>query len=295
MDRLGDQQHPTANDTTNNVSHDKENPTKTEPRTGLETAEIVAQMYTELPKDVSIHLIEPSAVLTIAGMKGQSDIALLVQNPAEAGEKIDRLNPQLEQQGISLWYGRKQSDNTTPFPFGITNPKGYEFSSSRYTIFQTKFGIQPYDSATGMEGLKAWQNNVSDTFSNAETEGRITEAEKEIYEQGIMLGYPDQAIVDFSEWYKNKRHSEELVEADILSVHPLAIKYHGAVPEFDYLQASIDNPDITSYIQRSRQILKEFYDSPWMQQLNKDATFITERAKASQAWEQYLQRKRRRV
>lgn len=73
---------------------------------------------------------------------------------------------------------------------------------------------------------------------NAEYEKKMLkllskEIDSQIIYEGILLGYPDRAILDFAECLRNGDIRKDLIEANIIFSIPEAGKYEGAIPEFD--------------------------------------------------------------
>ncbi|OIN93746.1 hypothetical protein COS81_03570 [candidate division WWE3 bacterium CG06_land_8_20_14_3_00_42_16] len=111
----------------------------------------------------------------------------------------------------------------------------------------------------------------------------LPETIMEILEDGIELGYPDQAILDFEDCcHKGNVNRDVTVESNLLSASPQAQKYHGAVPEFDYYPEHAGDPEIVAYLQSAKATLKDFYESEWFRRLAKDKEFLEARRKADE-------------
>lgn len=77
-------------------------------------------------------------------------------------------------------------------------------------------------------------------------------------EEGIWLGYPDAAVLDWEAHLRIGSPAE--CSADILSVHPAAADAPGASPEFSYSRAHADDRAILQTVKLWRHILRTFYD-----------------------------------
>ncbi|GEM_PF-4718114 len=245
---------------------------KVELLTGEETAKVIAEMYDILGPTNGCILVNPNAVLAVAGLKGNADLPSPLLNDEEA-EKIDMLNRQMESRGVHLGYPRNYRERVVT-QLSLESLRGIEQKSR-----ETKLpGYFPYDSGTGRQGLREWQMRVERNIRKINRDGRLSEETLGIYYDGVRLGYHDQAIRDFADWYqKETRERGDLAEADILSVNPYAQKYKGNVPEFDYYPSSAENPEIQEYIRKARETLDGFYKSEWHTSIAQDLTFLVAR------------------
>jgi len=91
-----------------------------------------------------------------------------------------------------------------------------------------------------------------------------------IYE-GIILGYPDQAILDFVvAYYKDYQrglsfeHRDKLVPAGIVDGNDNLeyLSEHYVVPDFDVAPEHVNDPSVVSASTRQRDFLEEFYSLP---------------------------------
>ncbi|MBI4079350.1 MAG: hypothetical protein HY429_03585 [Candidatus Levybacteria bacterium] len=261
---------PTPFPVRKNLSEDPK--PKVEPLTGEETAKVIAEMYDILGPTNGCILVNPNTVLAVAGLKGNADLPSPLLNDEEA-EKIDMLNRQMESHGVHLGYPRNYRERLVT-QLSFESLRGIEYKSR-----QTKLpGYFPYDSGTGRQGLREWQMRVQRNIRKINRDGRLSDETVGIYDDGVRLGYPDQAIRDFADWYEEgtQDHSK-LTEADILSVNTYAQQYKGNVPEFDYYPSSAENPEIQEYIRKARETLDGFYKSEWHIKTAQDPSFLAAR------------------
>lgn len=100
----------------------------------------------------------------------------------------------------------------------------------------------------------------------AQGEGKIpSDVDIEVVWEGLLLGYPDQAIWDF-EQARRKGDMGRLVETDWLSTVPAGFN-KGAHPTFSYYPEHEDDSEIQAYIQKARQVLESFYSVPEIRDL----------------------------
>jgi hypothetical protein len=252
--------------------------TESEPLSGIETAELASKIYEIVEAEFGCRLIEPNIILLMSGMKGHADIPWVKLDKNKI-QKLQQINSQLRNFYLEIYFPKKIKDDYTITNLTFVNLKGVEKKSKATKIP----GVLPYDSSSGREGLMDWYKEVNISLENAQKTGMIPkEVDIKILIEGIDLGYPDQAIIDFEKCLRVGKIHEDLLEADIISVVPVAEKYHGAVPEFDYYSEHKDDSGIVDYISTARKILEEFYRSDWFKELSQKQEFQAFRQKAIQ-------------
>lgn len=244
-----------------------------EPLGTSETSKLIDELYEKLGPRLGAQLVEANVVLTMAGARGQTEF--FIPNPLPQDiEKIEAAAAYLQDKGICLTPNHKifkaAIDGTDTLMVNVESLQGYERVSKLIHIP----GIEPYHSSTGWEGLRQWTINCLTALEKAHSEGKILSDYEDIIHVlvGITKGYPDVAINDMSEWVKNKRQSPSTY-SDI----PYVSLYKGAEPNFLYNPDHKDDPSIINTVNQWGNILKDFYSSPWHQQLQKDPVFIQAR------------------
>lgn len=249
-----------------------------EPLSGIETAEAAAKVYEIFGAELGCRLAEPNIILLISGMKGYADMPW-VKLDREKIEKLEFVNSRLKDFGLEVIYPRKLEGDSTISGITVINFRGVERKSKTTRMS----GVPPYDSKLGKDGLMKWHRELDSSLAEAQKTGKIPKAaDLEILFEGIVFGYPDQAIIDFEKCLRTGDIHKDLSEADIVSATAEAKKYQGAVPEFDYYPENKDNPEIVEYISRARKILSDFYQSEWFQELSKKQEFQESRKGAAQ-------------
>ena len=259
-----------SNDNIQSSVEQSEDVKKVDLLTGQETADRIEEMYGLLDCDAAARLIEPSNALAVAGLKG---INYLYGFPLDKQEhdRLSSINEKIVPQGLELWINTPKGEDIENLSGTLTSLRGYAYKSLHSQKILPLVGIAPYSIDQGFEGLREWARDKDVAIMTAVEQGTLPQIDSPyiIYE-GIDLGYPDQAIIDFVDWCKTHKPT---VEADILSAHKLADKYHGPVPEFDYYPESAQDPEIVEYIANARRILKDFYDTPWVQKTTQSQVF----------------------
>lgn len=87
---------------------------------------------------------------------------------------------------------------------------------------------------------------------------------------GILLGYPDKAILGAIDGWENKDPFEsKLIDADIRG----AGYYHGPMPVYQYPRNLITDKDIVAHERLWSGILRDFYNSDFHKRLAKNSKF----------------------
>ncbi len=241
--------------------------------TGTDVAKIVSESIDILGFETGCTLVEPSYVLAMAGLKGENYVYSIVA-PAESAPKIEAANKMLESKGIRLLISKpgfagKLAEGR------FDSLRGYDHKSHRSTKLLPMLGVEPFNMSQGFEGFESWRSNFFERLSEVSLEGPMShEFRQQAYAEGIMLGYPDQAIIDFDKAYKEKK-VPALIDSMLLSAHPAAQRYSGAHPDFSFAYESADDPEITTYIESARRILREFYESVDFKRIEGSENFIT--------------------
>lgn len=249
-----------------------------EPLSGIETAEVAAKVYEILGAELGCRLAEPNVILLISGMKGYADIPW-VKLDKEKIKELELANSRLENLGLEIIFPKKLAGDSIISGITIVNFKGIERKSKITRIP----GVPQYDSKLGEDGLMTWYRKFDSSLKEAQKTGKIQKAvDLEIFFEGIIFGYPDQAIIDFEKCLRTGNIHKDLLGADIISSIPEARKYQGAVPEFDYYLENKGNQEIVEYILRARKILSDFYQSDWFKELSRRQEFQKSRKSAAQ-------------
>lgn len=239
---------------------------------GTEVAKRMEAIYKLVEPSVGCKLVETANVLTIAGLKGTGILYAVPLNRAQFAQ-ISELNKYLYSLNVQYEVDEPNTNDPEVVQGSLINLNGWAYKTARSEKILKTLGIGPYDSATGFEGLEKWRHGFSVKLYEATENGVLPEdIELQIFDEGMMLGYPDQAILDFDASVREDKR-DELISSMLIAAHPLAQKYSGEEPEFDFYAESYDDPEISDYIVNGRRILYEFYSSPWFSELEKSETF----------------------
>ena len=224
-------------------------------RSGAEVAEILAPIIAHArPREASV-LATPAVVLAISGLKGTSYVADL----GKLDRAIEELNIRCPDPLVRFDWDEIDSGRIY-----VHNLAGIERTSRSSKLP----GILPFNSATGFEGYERFLPMQMHALEREIQFGSYPpEAEAETLFQGIFLGYPDQAILDFERAFSspNPRTILDLPVTDILNSSdggPLAL-----LPHLESDRSGIDliireehaaDPGILDYARSARRIVREF-------------------------------------
>lgn len=206
-------------------------------------------------------------VLTLAGERGQTEY--FRNDPQDIKKEADLLNPLLQNQGIRLTARSSQKGHSM---MNVDCLKGYEKVSENSHIP----GIEPYDAASGFDGLDQWIRKTINGVRSAFEGGQIVAHDDPDHVfVGVVKGYPDKAVLgrtSIPDTYENKDlfHSVKIAHAD---------QYDAALPNYTILAKDAEDPEITEHSQRWGKVLRQFYESDYHKQLAAKPEFIAARAK----------------
>lgn len=236
---------------------------------GQEVAELESKLFKVAPEYLQPHLLESNVVLVLAGFKPQSEFFISLKSKADLPKVkggLEKLNRALEQQGTLARFeaiGQPFSPQHKPEELdaiiSIESLVGYERMSHSTAIP----GVPEFDSRAGWEEFEKWYPGFVNGVEQAQKQGKLpAEYDTAAVLSGLNKGYPDQAIYDFARWLASNKEPR-LQESAI----PYTGLYQEAEPNFDFFPEHADDPTIQSYIKQAGQLLKEFYESAWHQQI----------------------------
>lgn len=242
---------------------------------GQETAAIVEELYDIAGPRIGSQFVESNIVLTLAGARGQTEF--FIKNP-QTGDRaiINKINEELLKKGMKIYpVGEVNTETTDGSEFqtvNLMNLHGFERSSKLSHIP----GIIPFDSSTGWDGFQQWNSETFSRMKELAKQGQFPFPESKIHSvvAGVKKGYPDQAIYDAVEWWGINDRQSPITDSDIKHVS----LYHGAEPNFLYRPDHKNNPDIQQVISNWGDMLENFYNTPWHQQIKTDQQFIQARS-----------------
>ena len=231
-----------------------------EPLRSEQTVARLAALYTALGPRLGCRLVEANAVLTIAGARGDADLSINDPTPDDL-VTLQQAQPAFAAQGIR-WEVMEEVHYTAfgrPFwPASLNSLEGYARSSRTSHLV----GISPFDASTGWEGFHEWLDTTFRALQSAYPTHAMT-----IWD-GFLLGYPDQAIMDFCAALETG--TVEQMERVRL---PAVDRYLGAQPCFSYAPAHASDPDIVATATAWQELLEGVYASAWHQHLAADPAF----------------------
>lgn len=230
---------------------------------GEEVSLMVEKVYDKLSPDLARCLVQSNVVLAMAGFKPRSDFFIDINSPEDTTrlaaevEKFNKFlnNPQIRFRVQGKPFEIPEGKRLTQM-LGVDSLLGWE----RMTRITKIPGVPVFDRQLGWNGFEKWHGNFIKGIEQAEKAGKIP-ADNDV-PSGLMHGYPDQAILDFGDWYYTGRH-KELKESNI----PYTGIYSEAEPNYDFYPEHANDPAIKENIKKAGVILKEFYESKWHKQV----------------------------
>ncbi len=237
------------------------------PLNGEETAQLISQFYTALGPRIGVHLVEPNAVITIAGLRGRGNF-LMHDVTDEEKNTLEKTNELAKKHGIKFILTQDLEDKIDGIQ--IINFKGLEYSSklSRFPF------VEPFDSSTGYEGFILWGDTVRNKAEHYFKDKKYSLEEGPLghpldhFMVGLELGYPDQALLDLL----STLHLEK--SPLTYSKIPYSDYYSNPQPNFGYLPEHENEEAIAKIKDSWGSLLKEFYNSAWHTSISKDPNFV---------------------
>lgn len=224
---------------------------------GERVANIVEQCFEVCPLELREHLVDSNVVLTLAGLKPQTEFFVAVDDEQaeerlrseveQLNSSLDRLKPEVQFR-IAAKPPADQSNKKTRI--SVYNLNGYERASRVTTIP----GIIPFEKRNGWEEWGKWRRSMKESCN------ALPEDEKRIRVsllQGFEKGYPDIANYDFADWMKSGKKSIDLQYAPI----PFMGLYDEAEPAYYFKPEHANDPSIKANITEAGKILADFYGS----------------------------------
>lgn len=236
-----------------------------DPLMGAEVAELVESIFDELPIEIAQNLVDSNVVLTMAGLKPQTEFFVVVEDDESLENVkigIERLNELLKVKNPGIRFRLdgdpfiSPTDKKRTQMVDVQNLLGFEHMSKTSKL---PFVI-PYDRISGWEGHKNWVEKVLKKIREIEI-GNNKDYDREQLDTlgtGFMKGYPDQAILDYDDWLRTGR-----TKKTISSKIPHVGLYSEAQPNYHFYPEHLRNPDISENINAAGNILGEFYESEW--------------------------------
>ena len=234
-------------------------------------AEIAQAVFESTSFEVGRQFVESNVVLTMSGLKPTTEISVLLEDEMDLPKfsaELDRISDLLETAGVNIMQAigpLTHAFEQKPVAMsGITNLRGVE-RTAKLSRFK---GMPDFKSSGGIEGYERWLSKVWQWLQAAQDSGSIPKDYNLQYiNEGIRLGYPDQAIWDFAGALA-KGDKSRLIHSHLAI--PDMRKHHGALPSYAYYPEHAQDPNIVDNIAMTKRILMEFYASPGYQAIMAD-------------------------
>lgn len=248
-------------------------------RSITEISEILEVLMESMGMETGSSFVEPSNILTFAGLKGNNYLYSLLKPPDDI-DVDTKINQLLNKYGLRVWLALDEKFSKVLVQGDLESLTGMENKTKNSKIILPKFLVPVFDATSGFEGLKVWKKVFRTRLDELVAKGEISDlnSSKQIFSDGIRLGYPDQAILDFDLHLRTDRKTKS-ISSLLLSAHPFAQIYAGAHPDFFYAPDSWKDAEILIYIETAKKVLVEFYTSDWFTKLESSSKFRNAYAK----------------
>lgn len=249
---------------------------------GQEVAKLYEGIWEQLPPMLRGHLVDSNVALTVGGLKPMTEFFPAVPEDSDVQNLrlgVDRLNKMLEQQGVGVRFfivGEPFSPrNNLGLPrsqmVGVESLAGYERISRQSRMP----GIEPFNQSGGFAALEKWRGNFYWNLKKAQEEGQLPkELDLDNISAGIQRGYPDIAIIDFSQYISEGR------KRPIAEMHiPYTGTYEEAEPNYTVFPEHADHPDVLANARELGALLQGFYESDFHQKVSQEPEIAARKAK----------------
>lgn len=239
-------------------------------------AEIVQKIFESLPFEIGREFVQSNLILTMAGLKPTTEMYVMLNDHMT----LERYARELQQLAPLL----NSIDTIIDKPIGplihaseqkpIAMVEMVSLRGVERTAKLSRFkGMPDFKSTEGLEGYQRWLGKVRQLLREAQATGSIPKDYniQYIYE-GIGLGYPDQAIWDFTEALAKGDQSQLVYSHQEI---PDMRRHRGLLPTYAYFEKHAQDPNIVQNITTTKQFLMEFYASPAYQKIMVDKRWKT--------------------
>mgnify|MGYP006929326724 CR=1 FL=1 len=229
--------------------------------------------------------ITPNAILTLSGARAFFDGVIYTNRENNMSVWLSELNEYLktmEKATATLYKGTQINTNYSGdeyLGFFIILEQGLI-----YTLSSTKLLKQPAQLVDDVNDYMKIIDAISVELRENPELDQISDDDIRHTAFGILLGYPDKAIVEsHGKWNPSKNiNNDKLIDAKI----KYADFYRCPQPVYSYPKYLLNDPDIRSHEILWSSILRDFYESDFHKKLTNDPSFI-EKARELGLFEKY--------
>ncbi len=238
------------------------------PLSGSQVAGLLEQLWPSTNQTFREHLCHSNVVLTLAGMKGQTEFFIPVSTPDTirlVHEGIKNLNRRSIELGIPvILQGHEKShhsasDGREYLMVMVCNLNGV----ARHSKSCDLPGVDAFNPATGFKGYQEWCLSTYRSLTVLQAAGNYSkETNLDLIVHGVQKGYPARAILDAAYFYQapyEARDNSIITDSRI----PFTGIYQEAQPNFFFFKLHTGFPEIRANIEESGRILEGFYMSRW--------------------------------
>lgn len=232
---------------------------------GARVAEISHEIFKQVDVRLGATFVTAGVILTMAGLKPMTsyisvehvtrddEVTALRRESELVNRHLDQVSSQLsigEEIKKIPARGRLAARSKLPLDFMSTRGAERISKSSRFK------GVPQFD-RTKEDAIMDWYWEIGDWIEKAKKEGKVpSNFDAQVFQEGITLGYPEQAIWDFADWMATGR-KKDLEHGSFT----LEDKHRSAVPSYDYYPEHADDPGIIENIRSGNEVLRQFYES----------------------------------
>ena len=227
-----------------------------------------------LSKSDSEHLafwVSPNMILTLAGARGYADGVFYSENQELLNNWADQIQTGVDKLAkttdirIHTIRVSKTVHNESYVIFDILLQEGFAYSIEHSALIDSAL-MNKVQSVTSFEDFFALLKTHTTIDLVQTTDPDVIEH----IAQGVLLGYPDSAIVDYlNEQYEEDKFAPPLIDADIRGAN----YYDCPRPIYSYHRNLITDSSIVTHEKLWSQILTEYYTSDFHKSLEADPLF----------------------
>ena len=225
------------------------------------------------------YMITPNVILTLAGARAFCDGVFYAKDDEDLQQTEERVAKLIEDlktvKDLRIAeHGTRVGANDRKFArFGVVVTDGFYHTLSETRLLGEN-AIEIADQR--LEGEELMEAMLVRLKQNEQLQG-VSEADIKHIAFGILLGYPDKALVgSANKWDEDPSESDD----PLVSARLEAANYYDCPqPVYDYPRSMANDPEIIAHEQKWSAILTQFYGSDFHRQLTEDPAF---RAKAEE-------------
>lgn len=231
---------------------------------------LISFIHDELGPAAAAFLVGPNVVLTLAGARPICDQVYYSTQKKQQAEWLGEIETVLAalQDHTSFWAKTEASKN--PVGDSYVSYDALFADGLAWALSQTP--LLSDDQKTALLAAPLSEklfDQLTALLAHNNSFRHLSGEQRQHIASGILLGYPDKAILGSVELWDADPFHEQLIAADIRG----ASYYPCPQPVYDYPRSLISDPSIQAHEQLWNTILKDFYQSDFHQMLSSRPAF----------------------